>query len=181
MNAQAVSLATCPATWKTPCEVEVAPLLRAGANRLEVTVSNASAPPALWLTLRGPGLELHSDAAWDASLAGAATLSARIASAAPKGPRFYPLVDTPSPVQALARRWPSVLGLALLAAALALGLAFVARRLPPSGDTDKSPWPLRLVLSLAALAWIALFVNNMDSLPIECSACNSIKPGIWNR
>lgn len=167
LNGRPVSLAACPASWKVACEVEVGPLLLLGENRLEVQVSNAGAPPALWLSLRGSGLEVSSDATWDATLAGATTLKARLARQVTERPRFDPLVEFPSPLEAVTLRWPAVLGLAALAAAIGLGLASLARALPTAGGPEDSPWPLRLMLGLAALAWVALFLDNLRSLPLE--------------
>ena len=59
------------ANWKRPRSREIASALRPGENRIEVTVTCDSGPPALWLAIRGAGQTfLRSDASWSASWAG---------------------------------------------------------------------------------------------------------------
>ena len=67
------------ASWKSQREADVAALLRAGENTLEVRVLARSGPPALWLALEGDGFQLVSDAGWSASLMGAEDAPARLA------------------------------------------------------------------------------------------------------
>ena len=47
--------------WKDASTVEVSGLLHEGPNRIEARVFNDSGPPALWLSLIGDQLLLHSD------------------------------------------------------------------------------------------------------------------------
>jgi tetratricopeptide (TPR) repeat protein len=65
--------------WKVEAHFDVARFLRPGRNDLEVTVTNASGPPALWLTVSCSETVLVSDKSWEVSLAGATWLPAALA------------------------------------------------------------------------------------------------------
>src|SRR5204862_342220 len=53
--------------WKDSASLDVARFLQSGNNKIEVKVSNDSAPPALWLQLTAEQFSLASDGTWEAS------------------------------------------------------------------------------------------------------------------
>jgi tetratricopeptide (TPR) repeat protein len=145
--------------WKQADRYEVAPLLRVGENQIAVTVFNTNGPPALWLCLRGPGLELCGDQNWQASYAGATWRSASLAS----GPKIVApgnqLYGRDPPWASLQGRWP----LLMLFIGLSAGGDWLLRRWT-SEERAGRRFDGVLILVLAC-AWVALFANNLGSLP----------------
>ena len=149
--------------WKEPREGDVAALLRAGENTIEVRVVARSGPPALWLALEGEGFLLVSDAGWTATLMGAEEAPAR--------PARTPLVEwtrtapdpqlldreNPRPLDALRARAPEIAALFALGAALSLGVAFALRRRGAAGLSGGG-WAAAW-LAVSAL-WLAVFLGN---------------------
>jgi hypothetical protein len=161
LNGQTVAASIPGRSWKQESETEVATWLRAGTNQLEVRVANEDGPPALWLVLELPAGPLVTDQGWEAACAGATSRSAALATEPMLGHRFDPDRLVKSPGQALARRWPTLLGLAVLAA-LTVGMVRRLRRRWPTFPAFAQP--ALGVAMLASLAWIALFINNHPSL-----------------
>ena len=148
-------------SWKSDRRVDVARLLRAGENRVEVLVSNRTGPPALWLRLELPGRAIGSDERWEVSWAGATWARAARADAPARGRRFDPDKRIRSTVDALVARRGTVALLALLAGALvALGSWWIRGRGERARRALSSPWALRIALMVAAAAWAALFIND---------------------
>lgn len=149
-------------SWKQPIEVDVAPLLRPGANRIEAQAVNGSGPPALWLSLEAGDLRLGTDPSWEASLAGASWRKARLARAPvlPPAPRWIPPglpAANPHPLAALRANLPLLGVFALVTlAVLGLGRRHAARR-SAGGVSRGEAWALLLCV---ALAWSALCWNN---------------------
>lgn len=158
------------ADWKREREVDVAPWLVAGRNRLEVEVSNDLGPPALWLALDAGATAVRSDAEFEASAMGARWRPARPASL-PMSAWSSDGAPERAPI-----RLPETLSEGLVALAVAVGLGLLAglwfARRRTSGPPDRGPGADRgggltrreraVAFGLVALAWIALFGNNAE-------------------
>lgn len=166
LNGQEVDLRHCTAPWKEACRTDVAPLLRPGRNVLEASVAHASALPALWLEITGPGVDVRSDATWDSSLAGASWRRVVPASEPPGAPRTDPFDPPPPPLQALAAKWGTLAGAALLSVAVLAMAAAWSRRRRSRGAAGPLPWSWIAMVGVG-LAWIALFVNQASLLPLD--------------
>ena len=172
-GAVAKSPARADLNWKQPDSYEVSERLRVGENEIAVTVFNTNGPPALWLCLAGPGLELRSDESWQASCVGATWQAARLASQPKVAKAGNPVCGGEEPWASLPARWPALLLFVALATA---GYWFVSRHLPTTHHASRithHPAPaapgifsreLLLVLALALL-WVVLFANNLGVLP----------------
>jgi Flp pilus assembly protein TadD len=146
--------------WKHVSSAEVSSLLREGANRIEAKVFNDNSPPALWLSLEGDQLSLHSDTNWTASCAGSAWRRAIIA-AAPRLPgRGNPIDSSERTLTALTNVWR----LWLLFGAIALSLGISANWLIRRRVTNKDRMTLLIVFGFAGL-WLILFWHNARLLP----------------
>ena len=152
--------------WKEAREGDVAALLHAGSNRVEVHASARFGPPALWLVLDAGAERLVSDASWTVSLMGAEETPARLAREpmsrwARTQARGAELdAQNPRPLDALRARLPTLVGLFALAGAVALAVArglLGTRRLSPR--VTLGAW------LAAAAVWIALFAHNRALRP----------------
>ncbi|MFO1475353.1 MAG: hypothetical protein U1F98_01720 [Verrucomicrobiota bacterium] len=140
--------------WKTPREFDPAPLLVRGTNTISVSVLNSNGPPALWLALEAGPARIRSDETWQASYAGATPTAARLASRPKWDPPGNPLhAGEPSLGEALRAAAPCL----ALFTALSAALVYLAGKRP----ADFSKW----LLPALALAWAALFANNLGALP----------------
>ncbi len=154
--------------WKQPDSFEVSKYLRAGENRIEVTVHNTNGPTALWLALNAGPFTLTTGEQWEASYEGAVWQRARLASK-PKvaiiGSRIY---GGEEPWASLRTRWPTLLLFAALSATGWLAARWWLGRAPLKPGAD-APVPRRFseALPVAGLAavWLALFANNLAALP----------------
>jgi tetratricopeptide (TPR) repeat protein len=127
-----------PRRWKRPREIDVADWLRAGRNRISVTVRNDRGPPALWLRLRSGATRLRTDASWRSSLMGSTQRPVRLASAALDATRIDPEVRAGAPLTALRARAPTLISAALLSALGIAGLGALAGWLRRRrGDADR--------------------------------------------
>jgi tetratricopeptide (TPR) repeat protein len=138
--------------WDAVTEVDVGPYLRAGENDLSVRVGNDTGPPALWLDLDAGGLRVLSDASWESSLEGATWSPARPAGAPAPTRDGTAGADRPRTVEGLRARWPLLLGLAGLSAALVAAGRLVVRR----------AWAA--FAGVIVGAWLVLFATNALSL-----------------
>ena len=165
VNDRHAASASNPSRWRDEQKLDVAPLLRAGANELAVRVYNGNGPPALWLSLEAPGAPVRSDATWEASLAGAAWRPAALASDPPAGRGFDPDGIAKSLAGSLAAVWPWLLVLFAIAAAVVLGLDLC---FGGSKGATLDPGPvLRVAAPTAVALWAVLFFNNAGwSCPI---------------
>ena len=151
------------ARWKSPREGDVASLLRAGENHVEVRVRTRYGPPALWLALEAGDLRLASDESWTASLMGAEETAARLArTPLDRWPRSAPsperlAAENPRPLDALRSHAAEIGSWFLLGALLALAVSFGLRR---QGLTRIPAGLLISAWLLVACVWLALFVNN---------------------
>jgi hypothetical protein len=143
LNGRETGLAVAPGEpWKRVREVEVGALLVAGANEITVRARASAGPPAVWVSLEAPGLEIASDASWRAALARDPPYPARLARVP-----MSAWVETESVphgrVLRLALPW--LAGFALLA-----GVALFALRRAP----EPRAWLVAAsALALALLAW----------------------------
>lgn len=160
VNGESVLPGRSAGNWKTPTELDVARLLRAGENTIEARAANDFGPPAVWLTLETPGFALKTGADWEASLAGAASRPARLAATPMDEWRSLPQADAaenPPPIAALRATLP----LLVLFGLLALPGLWAFR----AWSRQRTPGPLRgrealvILLAVAAL-WGALFWND---------------------
>lgn len=130
------------ANWKRERQFDVAPWLRAGANTITVEVVNRYGPPALWLVLDTGDALLLSDAAWESRLPYLEWTAARRAREPMFSGEAATLADRPfdldvRPLDALSRRWPTLLIFASVA-----GLAswlLVRRTHSGSAGHDEAP------------------------------------------
>jgi hypothetical protein len=161
VNGQPALRTTDDSSWKSERRVDVAHLLRAGDNRIEVLVSNRTGPPALWLRLLLPARTIGSDERWAVSWAGATWESAVRADVPARGRRFDPDGRARSPLDALVARRGTVALLVLLSGTLvALGSWWFRSRGTRARQALSSRWAPRVALLVAAAAWAALFINN---------------------
>ncbi|HVP14082.1 MAG TPA: tetratricopeptide repeat protein [Terriglobales bacterium] len=164
VNGRVALVQSSPSLWRREQRADVAALLHAGVNRIEVTVANASGPPALWCTLDLPGATIRSDSTWEVSWGGATWRKAVREGGPMRGTRFDSGDQVKSSWRALAASGPAILLLAVIVSAL---LALGARGSRRGRMTAGSSGPLRIALAVAAVMWIALFVNDTRWLPIQ--------------
>jgi tetratricopeptide (TPR) repeat protein len=161
LNGKSVRLASEGGQWKRTLEGEVAALLRAGPNTIQVTVSAEAGPPALWLVLEADGVLVASDATWIASLMGAEDAPARLArepmsawSRAAPDPEAL-AQHNPRPRDALVARWRALAAMLAAGGLLAGAVAFAVR-----GATRLSARASLGAWLAVTAAWAAMFVNN---------------------
>jgi len=146
--------------WKHVSSIEVSLLLREGANTIEAKVFNDNGPPALWLSLEGDQLSLHSDTNWTASCMGSAWRRAILA-VAPRLPGpGNPIDSSERTLTALTNVWR----LWLLFGVIALCLGIAANWLIRRGVINKDRMTLLIVFGFAGL-WLILFWHNARLLP----------------
>ena len=156
--------------WKKPAAFAVSKLLCVGTNRIEVTVFNSNAPPALWLSLEGDGFRLASDENWICSYAGAAWLPARLASQPPPRIKDTPMEWGETPLEGFRAQWRLLLLFTVLVAAVcSLGPRLAKRFTPGLKMSPGYSESLAVLLPVAAAAvlWAALFANNLSALPVN--------------
>jgi len=158
VNGRAISPAAVPTrNWKQPVELNLTGALRSGDNQLAITVANNNAPPALWAVLRAGPSEVRTDAAWEVSWAGAAWRPARLARDPMPAGLGNPLAGGEQPLHSLRLVWPALALMAVFVAgvlaAMRRGLKFLPAATPA------------LALGLFISMWVALFANNLRSLP----------------
>ncbi len=154
--------------WKARQAGEAAQFLRAGENEISVTVSNSLGPPALWLSLEGGALALHSGADWDVSLAGAEWQKAALASQPPAIRPGNPLFGRERMAASLHEAWPALLLILLFSAAVVIAGGRIMRRgsAAPANPEDggrlaRAPVA---VLVVVIVSYVALFTNNLPQL-----------------
>jgi tetratricopeptide (TPR) repeat protein len=158
--------------WKQSDWFGLTNVLRAGENRIKVTVLNSNGPPALWLALEADKERLVSDEAWEASCAGGAWRRARLASKPKVTPAGNPLNGGEQPWNCARGRWPTLLVFALVSAGL-YWLWYRARDARRVMANEAEAWPSlrtvrqpgRLLLMGLVSLWVALFWNNVTALP----------------
>jgi tetratricopeptide (TPR) repeat protein len=156
--------------WKRPRTADVTRHLRAGENRISVTVFNSTGPPALWLTLKADNVVLLTDESWEASCAGAVWRPARLAS------KPMP-ADAGNPLRGGERTWEATrerAGTLLLFMALAAGVTYLIRGRVGAQPADppgqhRLSWlfadPARATFLGVIAGWLLLFLNNLAFLP----------------
>jgi hypothetical protein len=142
--------------WRRYREIDVAPLLRVGANELQVAVRHRHGPALLSLRSEGLAPALRSDGSWRVSLDGRPLGAAVPASDTRPNPAAL-AVETP--LEALAQRGSLLLGLGALGALLAAGWR---RR---AGASAAAALPLA-ALVLASVAWAGLALAKGLRLPL---------------
>src|SRR4029077_8602896 len=146
--------------WKRLSSAKVSSLLREGANRIEAKVFNDNGPPALWLSLEGNQLSLHSDTNWTASCMGSAWRRA-IFAAAPRLPGpGNPIYSSERTLTALTNVWRLWLLFGAIALSLDIGANWLIRRRVVSKDR----MTLLIVFGFTGL-WLILFWHNARLLP----------------
>ena len=158
--------------WKRRHTSEVAGFLKIGENELSVTVSNSLGPPALWLSLKGDTLALHSDLEWQVSLVGAAWQKAVLAAEPPAIRPGNELFGRELMINSLRQTWPGVLLILLVSTVVISGsnrflrLKWAASpdgAASAAGDHRLAIAPLA-VLVVIIISWIALFGNNLPQI-----------------
>ena len=158
VNGRAISpLPVAPWNWKEPVELNLAGALRPGDNRLAITVENINAPPALWAVLRTGTPEVCSDATWEVSWAGAVWRPAWLARNPGPAGVGNPNIAGEQPLQSLRLVWPALGLMALVVAGVLLAMRRCLR-------LSSATAPV-LALGLFVTMWVALFANNIRSLP----------------
>jgi 4-amino-4-deoxy-L-arabinose transferase-like glycosyltransferase len=142
------------ADWRRPRRLEVAALLREGANHIEVDVSNRRGPALV--SVRGDGIDVGGAAAWQTFMDGVPLGAAIPADDTRPNPNAF-AVETP--VEGLLASRDALIGLFVAGVA---GMALASRRLAPR-------WIASLpgaALGVAALAWVWLFAAKAVKLPL---------------
>ena len=146
--------------WKDASTVEVSGLLHEGPNRIEARVFNDNGPPALWLSLIGDQLLLHSDQNWIASFAGSAWRPAALASS-PRFPGQGNSIDSSErTITSLTKVWPLWLLFGAVALLFCAGGNWWLNRHSTSAD-----WMTIVMIFGFASLWLILFWHNAQILP----------------
>lgn len=145
-----------PRRWKRASSVDVAPLLRPGANQIEAELVHREGPVLLQLwsedlgrsVATRPGWRIHSPGSehdWNAVVA--------------DDVRHYPpSAELPIPAEVLRARWPVLLAVFLLCAVA----GWV--RLPWPAAFAGAHWP-RTAFAALAIFWLALFATKTRHFP----------------
>jgi hypothetical protein len=174
VNGNPVALPAPSANWKTSREFDVASLLKAGNNTLDVTVSNNIAPSALWFSLTAPGLNLNSDESWEVTDASGSVRPARIATRPPLTAPGDLLAGQEQTRGSLAKSWPLLGVFASLGAVITLGAHFWLRKAPslsfrePSAIHAISQWcrdPALMLFAAIVALWACLLAHNIGLVP----------------
>jgi tetratricopeptide (TPR) repeat protein len=120
INGREVPLPDSSGDWKRAQQIEVGPFLKAGENLVCVTVWNQTGPPALWLSMHGPGIEVPSDTSWEASYAGSVWRQAQLASSPLPVGRGNAAAGGESTLVSFGRGWRMLVLYFFLAAGLVL-------------------------------------------------------------
>ena len=152
--------------WNEVRTCDVAAQLRAGANEIRAVVANDVGPPALWLSLEGPGWSVVSDDRWSASLDGAAERSAHPADQPLPIERGSGAAGGNRTLESLPACLPALLFFAALSAGVLLAVHVAARRGIFVRLFGWRPSPLAAGLVAAALLWVLLFLNNTFRAPL---------------
>jgi tetratricopeptide (TPR) repeat protein len=146
--------------WKDASTVEVSRLLHEGPNRIEARVFNDNGPPALWLSLIGDQLLLHSDQNWIASFAGSAWRPAALANS-PRFPGQGNSIDSSErTITSLTKVWPLWLLFGAVALLFCAGGNWWLHRHSMSAD-----WITVVMVFGFASLWLILFWHNAQILP----------------
>jgi tetratricopeptide (TPR) repeat protein len=176
VNGKAVALANeLQGNWKLPREVDVARFLREGENEISADVVHRGGPPALWLVLQTDVVKFATGSDWNATLDGAVELPAQIAGS--------PLVPQAGNKVAGGEHAPTALRECLPALLVLAGFFFVlalaskrcrawlaAKTGKESALSSVAGWfiddahPTRLPLVAVIVLWLALFLNNLQSI-----------------
>lgn len=141
--------------WRVPRRVDVSGLLRDGANRIEIDVTNRRGPALV--SVRGDGFDAGGAPDWQTSLDGVALGAAIPADDTRPNPNAF-AVETPA--EALVASRDALISLFVAgAAALALASGRVSSRRLASLPSA--------ALLAAALAWVWLFVAKVVDLPLR--------------
>ena len=158
--------------WKNISRIDISMHLRAGSNFISAMVTNATAPPALWLRLSCPECTISTGEGWAASIAGSSFAPAVRADAAPSVRDGNPLHGRERIAESLKRNWLIL----VLVTGLSALLAVVAplRRLDMEGGKCAPRiasafawvrgnffWVVPLIIGLV---WLVLFANNIPQL-----------------
>ena len=158
--------------WKHAGEQDVTTTLHPGANSLSVRVRSRFGPPALWLSIEGPGIAAATGARWEASRDGSAWLPARLATTpldrwdmeSTGGTTGRPATTDPTVLEAARRSLPLWVAYAGVCVALLLAI----RRLPQwlaslEGESAAAAQPpvAPILAGFAVLLWSMLVWNNL--------------------
>jgi tetratricopeptide (TPR) repeat protein len=155
--------------WNRLRTADVAGHLRAGTNVLDVVVTNDVGPPALWLSLEGPGWSVASDDRWEVALDGAAECPAHPARQPLPLRCGNPAWGGDRAVQSLRDRLPTLLLFALLSAGALLLAPVAARRFAPLRLFGSNLSLLAVGLAAASLLWVLLLGHNTLRAPLFVS------------
>ncbi len=143
--------------WKRASRAEIAGLLRAGTNVIEVRVDCSDGPPALSLAARGDDFALESDGSWNCSLAGAVWQPALLAAHSPSPAPGNWLYGAETAGGSWRKIWPTI---AIFGVA-ALALLIACRKFSLAAQSRFNP----VMLGVIAVAWLALFLHNLPLIP----------------
>jgi tetratricopeptide (TPR) repeat protein len=146
--------------WKKIVRVDVAGLLHAGTNVIEVRVFNHNGPPALWLTLAADQSSLRSDESWEVSFAGSSWRHAALATSAKTPGLGNSIVGGERTLDAMKKSWPLWIVLVAIAAVVAF-LWQINVRKPTASRLEQ------ILLLVSAGLWLLLFWNNARLLPFH--------------
>ena len=159
-------------SWKRASAEDVASALRPGPNVLSVRVRSRFGPPALWLTIEGPGIDAATGPRWEARREESQWRPARLATTPmdrwePEtvgGATGRPATADPTVLEAAGRSLPLWIAFAAVSGAL----LFAVRRLPQwlasiegGAAADVEPLVAPLLAGFATLLWSLLVWNNL--------------------
>lgn len=150
--------------WKQLRGGDVARNLHRGGNEIAVTVTNSNGPPALWLSLAGSGLDVHTDEQWEATLFGAVPRPARLAALSWAESGGNPGHEAEQSFPSFLSRWHTLALFGALSALVVAVLFWWQSRRAPDQPLPRSFSPRWLIGGLSGL-WLLLFFNNLGSLP----------------
>jgi hypothetical protein len=160
--------------WKRPGVGDVSALLHPGTNEIAVQIKNRFGPPAVWLSISGPGLACDSDASWEARLGESDWQPARLARtpmdrwptqlAEQAGAERDPVPFRPRVIDSALKSSATWIVFVGMAAALLIAVRAIGPRLDasPGESVDSMRAPVALVVAALAVAlWTALTWNNL--------------------
>ena len=168
INNQAVALPSFTrAGWKSPATVDVTDWLRVGTNVLQVWVTNAFGPPALWLQLQAGADSVATDQSWQVSLAQAAWQQAWLAKRSLEAQPGDPFRGGERTLDSVKRIWPAFAGCCGLSLIVVWLVERLCRRRKQSGPGGRTLTPNQWLYCLLALVLVAravLFFHNQPLL-----------------
>lgn len=144
------------ATWRDELDIDVAEKLKLGTNDVRVRVRNLSGPALLQLAIRGDGINLETDTAWDVITPG---IPGAKASRADDTRLFFDAYIMPLPRDVFAEK-------GVLAFAVFLFFAGVSQLVRSRFKDANLKYLPAVVLAAVTGYWFAVFFFKISKLPV---------------